>query len=714
MIRKVSLFYVLYLVLAITSSAVLPRHVWGLSSWVAVSMTLGLVLALVALLLTGRKANEASQRLIPPGIVDNRYWAALFLAAAAVIMFIFRSGHDLWGERHGVAAILEAGVWTRPGAPLGMILNDLVFRFLNTVFLMSPSQATTFLSITCGVLFISAAAWAARLVAGARGGDGRQTALCTLFITAGGYAALFFGAGGNTAPAVLFAILFIIASLIHIRGRADLSIPALLLVIAVMVHQSSIYLFAGFIILLVRAAASPGHRMEALRSAAVIVVLWGAAELALPAVTETQGPSGNLVSSLVGALRLLFSQEVGRPLADWANALLLMGPAPLVALAVMIPGAGTTAGSSGRTEKAEEGFLAALVLAAATATLLGAGRVDGGLRWDVFAATAPAFALFSLWGLSNRLPDAKDFRHAVTLLAALGIFHAVPVITAGHSIERGETRMLTLPLEEGENEKIIGIRMLERNEYVKAADWLGLSVEKNPGDDYAWYALGLIDMQKEEYLDAVTHFNRAAELKPENRLYRENLGEAYIGQMWWQEAAYEFEQLALEDPFEVRYWLRLGYARNHGGKFEEAIQAYERALSFDPEDQQYQKNLVSALLNRGAELQKDGLAEDASRYYYRAISIYPLDWVAYNNLAIIAMDSGDPEKAYDILESALRRHPMSSKLHFNMGLVEEELGNYEKALEHLKKSAELNPAAPPPNDHLARVMRKIEEEGEKE
>ncbi|HER43514.1 MAG TPA: tetratricopeptide repeat protein [Candidatus Eisenbacteria bacterium] len=119
--------------------------------------------------------------------------------------------------------------------------------------------------------------------------------------------------------------------------------------------------------------------------------------------------------------------------------------------------------------------------------------------------------------------------------------------------------------------------------------------------------------------------------------------------------------------------------------------------------------LVSALTNRGAELQREGDVEGARTHYELAISLYPIGWAAQNNLAALELDLGNVEKAYDILENALRRHPGSAKLNMNMGLALEKMGRYEEAYGYMRKSLELDPMSPGAEEHLNRMLQEAKE-----
>ncbi len=157
----------------------------------------------------------------------------------------------------------------------------------------------------------------------------------------------------------------------------------------------------------------------------------------------------------------------------------------------------------------------------------------------------------------------------------------------------------------------------------------------------------------------------------------------------------------------MAFWRRLGFARNNGNRYEPAIAAYERALALEPHNDENVRNLVSAMLNRGAELQEANRTDDARGMYERVIATYPDDWRASNNLAVIEMRSNRMTKAREILADAITRHPYESSLHFNMGIVLDKLGDYQGALGHMRLARDFDPIYSAAPMHIERLEKQL-------
>ncbi|MGH9464753.1 MAG: tetratricopeptide repeat protein, partial [Thermoanaerobaculia bacterium] len=81
-------------------------------------------------------------------------------------------------------------------------------------------------------------------------------------------------------------------------------------------------------------------------------------------------------------------------------------------------------------------------------------------------------------------------------------------------------------------------------------------------------------------------------------------------------------------------------------------------------------------------------AQHAFEQVTRLEPAYVDGWV---NLGRVALAEGDLDEARAVLERALEREPQLARTHFFLGLLEKEMGDYARALEHLRVSSEQYP-----------------------
>jgi len=355
----------------------------------------------------------------------------------------------------------------------------------------------------------------------------------------------------------------------------------------------------------------------------------------------------------------------------------------------------------------EFAFLTVCALSALAAFVVGSGFADGGLRWHLLAVTGPAFAIYALWGMKRESSGTERFRKAAFALFLVGLFQTLPLVIVDAVPRSAERRLFSLAIAPGRAEMIVADFALAGGDLDKARASYLASVARNSSNELADLRLGRIAMKREEYPEAITHFLDAHGLNPAAPHDRFELAEALIANRWFPEAISQLETLTVAYPESAAFWRRLGFARNNGNRYESAVAAYEKALAVEPRSEDNVRNLVSALLNRAAELQKAKRFDDARVLYERVIKMYPRDWRAYNNLAILEMDRGHTQSAYEILDGALKIHPYESSLHFNMGIVLERLGKNKAALAHMQTARDLDPIYSAAPKHIEQLEKKL-------
>jgi tetratricopeptide (TPR) repeat protein len=121
-----------------------------------------------------------------------------------------------------------------------------------------------------------------------------------------------------------------------------------------------------------------------------------------------------------------------------------------------------------------------------------------------------------------------------------------------------------------------------------------------------------------------------------------------------------------------------------------AAKLYRQVLSLDP------RNHI-AHLNLGVLLFYDGEYAIAKNHFLNAVAADPKSAVAHCNLACAWTALGYSEVAIQVLQDALRLNPSLADVHFQLALIYQKADNLdglEKALEHWKMYAKLNPSGP--------------------
>ena len=170
-------------------------------------------------------------------------------------------------------------------------------------------------------------------------------------------------------------------------------------------------------------------------------------------------------------------------------------------------------------------------------------------------------------------------------------------------------------------------------------------------------------------------------------------------------------------PYYIAYG-NMGNALKAQGKLDKAITAYNSALSLKPDypnayynignvlqeqgklDQAitaYNKALshkpdyTDAYINMGSALKKQGKLDEALKAFNKAISLKPDYAEIYNNIGLIFHNQGKFDQAIDAYKKAISLKPNYADTYSNMGNVFQAQGKIDQAITAYKNAISLNP-----------------------
>jgi tetratricopeptide (TPR) repeat protein len=143
-----------------------------------------------------------------------------------------------------------------------------------------------------------------------------------------------------------------------------------------------------------------------------------------------------------------------------------------------------------------------------------------------------------------------------------------------------------------------------------------------------------------------------------------------------------------------------GYNALVRGDYQMALSFYERTLQQEPRS-------VLAQLGRGAALQKLGRSDDARSSYERVLKIDPNNREALTNLTAVVGER-EPGEAMKRLLDLEREYPAFSPIKAQIGLAYAKMGNFEPALDYLRRAVNLTPDAAMYQYNLALVLDRLD------
>jgi len=149
----------------------------------------------------------------------------------------------------------------------------------------------------------------------------------------------------------------------------------------------------------------------------------------------------------------------------------------------------------------------------------------------------------------------------------------------------------------------------------------------------------------------------------------------------------EFSEIYTEDRGKTaEYWISSGNTLSRSGKYEEALEAYKKAVATDPAQ-------AAALNGLGVVLTKLKRYGEAIEACKRALEIEPDSAWVYSNIGLAYLESGIEKEAVNAFTKAIRIMPDLDAAHFNLGLAYRRLGRYKEAAEAFRNAVRINPGS---------------------
>ena len=214
--------------------------------------------------------------------------------------------------------------------------------------------------------------------------------------------------------------------------------------------------------------------------------------------------------------------------------------------------------------------------------------------------------------------------------------------------------------------------------------------------------------------EAIAEFKKVVELDPNHVEAHRTLGNAAVFRKDYELAVHSFKELTRIMPYQPDLYIRLGNAYEKQGKTEEEIAAYERAVKIDRDKLRVHKELLRLYAEQYQEFHDriygrgewdPDVLENAEESLKKVIGAYTemrrlarsehkLDYDvglrdSRARLGHLYLTSEKPEKAIEVLQEVLAEDHIDSN--FGIGLAYQELGNFEKAEYHLRKTIEISP-----------------------
>ena len=192
---------------------------------------------------------------------------------------------------------------------------------------------------------------------------------------------------------------------------------------------------------------------------------------------------------------------------------------------------------------------------------------------------------------------------------------------------------------------------------------------------------------RNQYSDTAEHFKEISEAyevisDPEKKQVYDQYGHAGVNGRYSNDDIFQGAQGGGFDSNDVWGWRNKGGALYFLGKYDEAIECYDKAIEIDPDNQVVWNN-------KGLALNSLGKYDEAIVSYDKAIEIDPTDADAWNNKGLALNSLGKYDEAIVSYDKAIEIDPTDADAWNNKGLALNSLGNDNEAKKCYDKSREL-------------------------
>jgi tetratricopeptide (TPR) repeat protein len=166
------------------------------------------------------------------------------------------------------------------------------------------------------------------------------------------------------------------------------------------------------------------------------------------------------------------------------------------------------------------------------------------------------------------------------------------------------------------------------------------------------------------------------------------------------EAIAAYQQAITLDPKDAYPHNGLGIVYRALGRYDEAIAAYQQAITLDPKDAYPHNGL-------GIVYRALGRYDEAIAAYQQAITLDPKDAYPHNGLGIVYSDQGRYDEAIAAYQQAITLDPKDAYPHNGLGIVYSDQGRYDEAIAAYQQAITLDPKYAYPHNGLGIVYRAL-------
>ncbi len=242
-----------------------------------------------------------------------------------------------------------------------------------------------------------------------------------------------------------------------------------------------------------------------------------------------------------------------------------------------------------------------------------------------------------------------------------------------------------------------GEGFFEQGNIPEALNAFSMALEMDPKNAMVHNNMGVACYSRGDKEKAFRHYEKAAEIEPDNNNFKKNLADFYHVELGRTKEALEiYLEILKDNPTDVETLLILGHICVSMGKDDEASVFYNKILEFEPWNMDARKRLDD--LGKNGKETDDSLIggfDNWGRDGNQKTGLEGKRGIAspefmYEQALELIMNGG-PGEATGVLKMFLRFYPEHAIAHNDLGVLYFNAGDKEKAQTHYEKAAQFDP-----------------------
>ena len=210
----------------------------------------------------------------------------------------------------------------------------------------------------------------------------------------------------------------------------------------------------------------------------------------------------------------------------------------------------------------------------------------------------------------------------------------------------------------------LGVVLLQKGEFSKAANLMQRAVISIPEEPTLYHLLGTSYLRQGMFLEAISSLKKSLSLAPDDRNVMRDLAVGYERAGLWGRAEGLLQRLLALDPKDDWVMNYLGYMlADRGIRLQEALELVKRALEINPQNSNYLDSL-------GWIYFRQGKLSQAEEYLVKAIDRSGDEPVLYDHLGDVYLQQGRQTEAIRQWKTALELNPDDEKIRDKLDQLE--------------------------------------------